>query len=91
MPPTRHPPICHSLPPSVIPSAAEESKAPIPQLLPLWPAERSARMRYTSSAMPHTEPTVNAVLAGILRPMFARATVAGEDTGSVIENPAHSP
>ena len=46
-------------------------------------------MRYTSSAMPHTEPTVNAVLAGILRPMFARAVVAGEDTGGVIENPAH--
>ncbi len=38
--------------------------------------------------MPHTEPAVNAALATILRPMFARATVAGEDTGSVVENPA---
>ena len=38
--------------------------------------------------MPHTEPTVNAVLAGILRPMFARAVVAGEDTGGVTENAA---
>lgn len=38
--------------------------------------------------MPHTEKSVNTVLANILRPMFARATVAGEDTGSVIENPA---
>ncbi len=47
------------------------------------------RCGYTSSAMPHTEPTVNAALAVMLRPMFARATVAGEDTGGVIENPAH--
>ena len=45
-------------------------------------------VRYTSSAMPHTEPAVNVVLANILRPMFARATVAGENTGSVVENPA---
>ena len=44
---------------------------------------------YTSSAMPHTEPTVNAILAVILRPMLARATVAPENTGGVIENPAH--
>ena len=39
--------------------------------------------------MPHTEPTVNAALAVILRPMLARATVAPENTGGVIENPAH--
>ena len=39
--------------------------------------------------MPHTEPTVNAILAVILRPMLARATVAPENTGGVIENPAH--
>lgn len=38
--------------------------------------------------MPHTEKSVNTVLANILRPMFARATVAGEDTGGVTENPA---
>ncbi len=38
--------------------------------------------------MPHTEPAVNAILSEILRPMFARATVAGEDTGSVRENAA---
>ena len=36
--------------------------------------------------MPHTEKSVNTILAEILRPMFARAKVAGEDTGSVTEN-----